>query len=296
MSFNTIISLIASQVGNEKVSKSNSVRKIALARLDGFKRSVPLQNLTVKSAFGVYMVSMFLMIGGLLALDFAILLVYPEIQTWFMDPVALRFANNGQFLLMIIWAFILPFLLSLLVYALAYLFPNLRLRYFTSSLQTEFQYFSIKKSLEELAENYDIDLYARFLLKRFGSISIALFLLTLPLQTMAIFSATEISDSGVDVTPVLGFSAKHYDWSEIQSVHLSVEKDEDNLDPQLKINFSNGKDVDLWETAIPGTPVEDLLAAMDLLSEHTMIVKSPLPNLSQLRKGLQEKIETIFSH
>ena len=237
---------------------------------------------------------------------FVVLYFYPALQAPFM-PEGLVFRNDGQFILSMLSIFIGVFVLSILAHGIIHFIPSWKNYYYGTSIENKLKLLGeikVPKSrvermiqMNQIVKDYDLDLMSRSALKRFSQISLALFIITLPIQWVSLNSYVALQETRVLVAAPFSWEPQAYPWEEITSAELWMEEGMDSLTPHFDLKFRTGRTENLWDISIPGTPTEDLLAAKDLLEEKGVYVSEGwLPSLNILREPLQEQIREVFSH
>lgn len=277
-----------------RAGKTSSIKKKVLENLNIFlRKDLPMQPLyKITWLYPAVNIALFSSFGLLIGLGY----LYPTLQNALFPTNSLRFPNNGQYFLIMVWLFILPFFISAVSYSKLWLVPSWRNSFFTSLLREQMIYIGEEMKLEEIYKKYDPEKYGKSMIKRYSLITVGLILVTLPLQYQALQSATILNDEGIYITSTFSTRKQNYSWNDVTKAELAFEI-KNSTTPQFIITFSDKKTINLWDVGFNGTKTTDLLSAIDLLRKNGIpITTTIIPSLEKLRKDRQEQIKTVFSY
>jgi hypothetical protein len=83
----------------------------------------------------------------------------------------------------------------------------------------------------------------------------------------------------------------------VDKVHIFVEvENDDSLSPQIRIEFNDGKSVDIWQFGPINQGTEFLLKGIAIMKENDVFVLTDsYANLSILRDSKQEEVNAILN-
>lgn len=293
MSLETIVTQSIGKA-NEKSGSGSKTKKRVLENLSFFIRKNP-PTTPLNHQPWLYIGANIVLFGSL-GLLIGLGYLYPALQNILFPTDNLRFTNNGQYFLIMAWLFIMPFLVSSVTYAKLWVVPSWRNSFFTSLIGEQLRYINQKMSPEEIYKTYDPEKYGQAMIKKYSIITLIIASITLPLQYQALKSGITLNEEGVKINQTFSFTEKKYNWNDVVQAKRSF-KEGDSITPQLLIEFSDRKTINLWDIGFSGTETNDLLAALDQLrSRDIFITTESAPSLTSLRKSRQEQIISVFNY
>ena len=219
----------------------------------------------------------------------------------------LVFLNGGQAFTLVALMGVIPFLFMLMIRALGSLSPSLvSFSGASSTLQNLIFLGEIKKpknkiekikALNEIEKNYNTSwIYKQ---GSIGLLKVALvvILLSMPLIPLGLRAHIKVSENGITYRGALHFQKQTLKWNEINMVSITSESNGENTNPKILFELENGKNLNIWDTALVYTETKKLLSAIELAEKNDVFIWiDPMPHIEDKQKRHQKQIQAIFNY